>query len=139
MSMKWTAERALTLISALTLFGFGAWLFAVPSALAGIGIELDGPTARIDVRATYGGFELGVAAFLFLCVARPQWTRAGLVASGFAVAGFGAGRAGGIALEGGAEPLMWGFLGLELVLTVAIVVVLRRTRPAPGAPPVDRG
>lgn len=131
--MKWTAERTLTLISALIMFGFGAWLFAVPSALAGIGIELDGPTARIDVRATYGGFELGVAAFLFLCVARPEWTRAGLVASGFTVAGFGAGRAGGILIEGGAEPLMWMFLGLEAALTLVIVAVLRRTRPVVGA------
>jgi len=127
--MKWTAERTLTFISALILFGFGTWLFAVPSALAGIGINLAGPTARIDIRATYGGFELGVATFLFLCVARPQWARVGLVASGFAVAGFGFGRLGGIALEGGAEPLMWVFFGIEFLLTVAIVAVLKRTSP----------
>lgn len=133
-TMKWTLERFLTLISALTLFGFGIWLFAVPSALAGIGIALEGPTARIDVRATYGGFELGVSAFLFLCVARSQWTRVGLVASGFAIAGFGFGRLGGIVLEGGAEPLMWVFLGLEVALTAVIVAVLWRTRSAPRAP-----
>ena len=92
------------------------------------------PTARIDVRATYGGFELGVSAFLFLCVARSQWTRVGLVASGFAIAGFGFGRLGGIVLEGGAEPLMWVFLGLEVALTAVIVAVLWRTRSAPRAP-----
>ena len=126
--MKWTAERILTFISALMLFGFGVWLFSTPSALAGIGIALEGPSARIDVRATYGGFELGIATFLFLCVVRSQWNRIGLVASGFAVAGFGVGRLGGIVLEGGAEPLMWLFLGVEIVLTLAIVLVLRNTR-----------
>ena len=71
-----SCDRALIVIAALIIAGFGVWLLVKPEALGGIGINLDGPSARIDIRATYGGFELGVAAFLLVCAARAEWRRA---------------------------------------------------------------
>ena len=58
-------EQLLIIIAALIFLGFGVWFIIKPTALAGIGIEATSPSARTDIRATYGGFELGVAAFLF--------------------------------------------------------------------------
>jgi len=124
--MHWNIERSLTAIAALIFAGFGLWLIIRPEALAGIGIELTGASARTDVRATYGGFELGVAAFLCLCIARPSWNRVGLVAACLFVGGFGGGRLVGILLEGHAEPLMWGFVAIELVFTAVALWALRR-------------
>ena len=50
----------------LTYLVFGVWLLIHPSALDGYGIVLESATARADMRATYGGFEIGVGLF-FLC------------------------------------------------------------------------
>ncbi len=69
--MAWSRDRILIVLSAGIFLFFGAWLFAIPSALEGIGIELTTPEAFIDIRATYGGLELGLAAFLLVAQARP--------------------------------------------------------------------
>ena len=70
--MKWTAERTLTLISALIMFGFGAWLFAVPSALAGIGIALDGPHSEAHKVKLIGSHDAWMLSHLAAdeCTAR---------------------------------------------------------------------
>ena len=112
-------------LAACIFLGFGLWLFCVPEALAGIGIVLETPEARIDIRATYGGMELGFATFLLLCASRPEWTHVGLVASACGIAGFGLGRLGGILLEGEGTSLMWIFLGIELAATGVYLAAIR--------------
>jgi hypothetical protein len=124
--MKWTIERVVLAISTLIFIGFGTWLFATPEALSGIGIQLTEPAARIDIRATYGGMELGLSAFLIMCLLRDDWVRIGLVAAGCTIAGFGITRLLAIALEGEGTPLMWSFVAIELVAAVVIALVLRR-------------
>jgi len=119
-------ERGLTLLVAGTCAFFGVWLLVDPGALGAIGIELSTPAARTDVRATYGGFDLGVAALLFICASRKQWHRIGLIGAGCVAGGFGLGRLTGILLEGGAGPEMWWFLALEATVTVAVLLTLRR-------------
>lgn len=111
----------------LVFLGLGTWLFAVPEALNGLGIEMLEPDARIDVRATYGGLELGIAAFLIWCLLRDAWVRTGLVAVGFLCAGLGTTRLLGIALEGQGGGLMWSFVGIELVVALWVAVYLRRS------------
>jgi hypothetical protein len=58
------------------------------------------PSAVIDMRATYGGFALGVGLFIGLCAMRPEWARVGLMASLLAVASIGAARVVGLAVDG---------------------------------------
>jgi len=108
-------DRILILLSAGIFLFFGAWLFADPSALAGIGIETTKTEGIIDLRATYGGLELGLAAFLLVAQARPSWHRAALLLSGLCIGGLGAGRLGGIILAGEGTTLMWTFLAIEAV------------------------
>ena len=123
--MNATTQRVLVVLGALIFLGFGLWLFCIPEALAGIGIVLETPEARIDVRATYGGLELGIATFLFLCASRNEWLRLGLMATACGIAGLGLGRLGGIALEGEGTSLMWFFLGLEVVAAAVYVGAAR--------------
>ena len=110
-------EQLLLLIAALAFAGFGVWFLIAPTALSGIGVEATSASARTDIRATYGGFELGVAAFLFWCAYRDDWHHVGLIAATLFVAGFGVGRATGILLEGGATAFMWALLAVEVGYT----------------------
>jgi len=104
---------------------FGTWLFAIPSALEGIGIQLTTAEAIIDVRATYGGLELGLAAFLFIAQGRPDWHRAALLLSALCIGGFGVGRLGGILIAGESTALMWFFLAIEVVGAAVLVWAYR--------------
>jgi len=113
--MPWTRNRILVLLSAAIFLFFGAWLFAVPAALEGIGIKAITPEGRIDLRATYGGLELGLAAFLLVAQACPAWHRSALLLSALCIGGLGAGRLGGILLAGEGTSLMWFFLAIEAV------------------------
>lgn len=121
-------QRPLVLLAAVLFTGFGVWFLVAPQGLEGIGIFADGGSARTDIRATYGGFELGMAAFLFLCAGRVDWLRVGLVAATLTVGGFALGRGVGILIEGSAEPLMWFFLGIEAAYSAAGALCLRATR-----------
>ncbi len=129
--MNLSLERVTLFVSLLIFLGFGSWLFIAPQALEPLGIQLLEPAARIDVRATYGGMELGLAAFLLLCLLRDAWVRVGLTAAGCVIAGFGCARLAAIALEGQGTPLMWRFVAIELASTLLILWVLKR-RPAEG-------
>jgi Domain of unknown function (DUF4345) len=107
------------------LVGLG-FLIAPVSWASVVEIALPTATARTDLRATYGGFDLGFGVFLGLCAARAEWIRAGLVALCLAGAGFGGGRLLGIVVEGSASPLMGAFAVLELATTGLALLLLRR-------------
>ena len=128
--MSWTRDRILILLSAGIFVFFGGWLFAIPNALEGIGIKMTTAEAVIDVRATYGGLELGLAAFLLVAQACPAWHRAALLLSALCIGGFGAGRLGGILLAGEGTPLMWFFLAIEAA-GFALLFWAYRTTEAP--------
>jgi hypothetical protein len=121
--------RAVLVLSVLAWAGFGAMLLVWPERLAGVGLEVATPLARVEVRGFYGGLELGLAVFFAWCAMSVHRFRPGLVLCGLALGGTAAGRLVGIALEGGTTTAgMWGFVALELsgaALCVAALVRLR--------------
>ena len=123
----------LLLSSALIFVAVGAVFLAFPQQYGQL-LELSLPTAmaRTDVRATYGGLELGLGVFLILCVVRREWTRAGLWALALATGGFAAGRIVGLAFERTISSVMAGFLALEIVVTLLAVFVLLAKKRAVG-------
>ena len=123
----------LVLGAAAVLFtGLGVLFAVAPHWTAGtVDIALPTNTATIDFVATYGGFQIGFGIFLFTCLARPERVRLGLLASGWAVAGFGVTRALGLIVLGGAKPLLYGALAFE---TVSATVAFIAARRAPGRP-----
>jgi uncharacterized protein YjeT (DUF2065 family) len=109
----------------LIVIGLGFLLLPVQWAAA-VEIGVPTPTARTDLRATYGGFDIGVGVFLALCARRAEWIRPGLVAIALVGAGYGGGRLFGILAEGTASTPMLVFLGLEAVLVALAVHALRQ-------------
>ncbi len=81
--------RLILWLTALGFVGFGAAFTFWTTPMAGIvEIALPTSTARVDFAATYGGFELGVGAFLIACARRRDWIEAGLWAGAATLAGF---------------------------------------------------
>lgn len=120
--------RSLVLASALIFILVGAGFLLIPKQYADV-LEISLPTAmaRTDVRATYGGLELGFGIFLVLCVVRREWIRPGLWALALATGGFATGRLVGVVAEGTINNFMLFFLVLELAVTLLAVYLLRRT------------
>ncbi len=85
------------------------------------------PTATTDIRATYGGLQLGLGIFLLWAASKPTRYRAGLVALCFMVPGLALSRFLGLLVDGDVKPLMWGVLAFEVVLSVVSVAILRTT------------
>jgi hypothetical protein len=112
----------------LTLTFFGLWLIVKPAALRGVGVVAENADGRAELRAMYGGFELGIAAFLGLCLLRPDFTEPGLWMQLLALGGVGIGRLIGIAAEkGGVSKLLWFFAFIEIIamlVTLAAVAQL---------------
>jgi hypothetical protein len=66
-------------LTAAAFGGFGAWLLVKPDALGKVGVEVPTPAARAEIRAFYGGLELGMAAFFAAAAARPTWFEPALI------------------------------------------------------------
>jgi len=107
--------RMMLALTAVGFLGFGlAFTFRPDQMAALIEIGLPSATARVDFAATYGGFELGVGAFLLLCARRPGWQEPGLLAATLALAGFATVRLLGIMASGGrVRSAIYGALALE--------------------------
>lgn len=116
-------------LSALVFVAFGAVLFVAPGSLAVVDIVPATASARSDVRAVFGGIELGVGAFLGLCARRPAWHRPGLFAQALSLGGAVAGRVASLAVDGTPRPITLAFLALELAGAALAVIALRWARP----------
>lgn len=92
--------RTMLWLSALLFAAFGAFLLIDPGGMEKLGLPLAVPRWRTEIRAFYGGLELGLAAFLALCTRREEWAVPGLAAAAFILGGAGTGRLLGIALDG---------------------------------------
>ena len=124
--MKWA--RSILLVAALVFIGIGVvFLFAPVEWAKVVEIELPTPMSRTDLRATYGGFDLGFGVFLALCAFRREWIRPGLMAMGIALAGFSAGRGYGMLVEGCTSKLMPSFAILEASGSILGFLLYRRT------------
>ena len=100
-------------LCALGFLGFGAWLLVEPTgALAKIGIGATTPTGLVELRAFYGGLEIGLGLFLGWCLLRPEWREAGLWLVVLANGGLGLARLLAIWLGGAA---LGGYLGWALL------------------------
>jgi hypothetical protein len=119
--------RLVLWIAAVAFAGFGAAFAAFPHQMAAaVDIQLTTDTATTDYIATYGGFQIGFAVFLFLCLRRDDRVRLGLLASGWAVAGFAVSRALGILLFGDVRPVLAGVLAFESAAAAVAFWAARR-------------
>ncbi|HLL16513.1 MAG TPA: DUF4345 domain-containing protein [Pyrinomonadaceae bacterium] len=114
-------------IAAASFFVYGlAFLCAPAWASSFVGIELPVPSARIDARATYGGFFLGAGVFWAMCARRAAWLRAGLAAQAVILAGFVFGRVVGMVFDGGANTAIYVLLAGEIAGVALALAALKQ-------------
>lgn len=93
--------RLVLLLNGLAFVGFGlAFAVAPDTMLALIDLPIPNGGARTDLRAIYGGLEIGFGLYLLLSAARPAMVTSGLLAATLATAGLVTGRTYGLALDG---------------------------------------
>lgn len=113
-------------LGGLGFLGFGAWLVVDPAGgLAGVHIAATDPAGLIELRAFYGGLELGLGAFLLACAARPAWRMPGLWLTALGNGGIGLTRLAGIAMTGVFTPFFAAALVWEIGFTALALLALR--------------
>jgi hypothetical protein len=96
-----TIARSYLWICLVASLVFGAAYLVAPAFMTGLmGIEHATPAGLTDLRATYAGFQLGMAALLAWCLRNPSRYPAGLVAFACAVGGIGLSRVIGLFVDG---------------------------------------
>jgi len=129
----------LLVVGATAYIGFGVWFMVKPRAIELYDIMLVSGNARADVRAVYGGLQIGVG--LVLLAALPVSTscfsplidiNAGLFFGAATTGCFGMGRLIGICIEGFSVDLagsLYMYLALELgFATLCMVALMLRRR-----------
>jgi hypothetical protein len=112
-------------LGALSFAFFGVWLLVRPSALRAVGVVAENADGRAELRAMYGGAELGIAAFLGLCLLRPDFTEPGLWLQLLALGGLALGRLIGISVEkGGVSKTLWFFAAIEIAATFVTLAAI---------------
>lgn len=124
-------KTALPLVVAAIMFGgFGAMLVLDPTWLdRWLEIRAGGVEGKTELRAFYGGMEIGLAVFLLLCAARAAWRGIGCVALGLLCGGTAAGRIYGFVVDQSFTGKLAAFVAIELLFVVWVIGV--RPRP-PG-------
>lgn len=106
---------------------FGIAYLLAPSALTeAANFGTLAPAAATDVRATYGGFQMGMGGFLLWSAASEDRIRAGLLLTLLTMGLVLTSRLLGLVLDGDLNEFHTSALVFESVLTVATALVLRR-------------
>jgi hypothetical protein len=97
-------SRILLAAQALILAGLGIAYFVRPEEMANLsGMLLMAPAAITDVRAYYGGLQIGLAAYLLLTLGRPEQMRGALMLLVLLYSSMALARIGGLWLDGGLQ------------------------------------
>jgi len=119
--------RTVLVLSGLAFLGFGVAFLVNPDPLAqAMKIRLVDPRAYAELRAMYGGLEVGLGLFFIVSAGRTRWMRAALGAQVLTFLGLAGGRLVGILMMPRSDSLMLLFLGIELVAgLIGLITFLR--------------
>lgn len=96
--------RLILVLQLLALAGLGLAYFIQPHQMTNLsGMLLMAPAAVTDVRAYYGGLQLGLAAYLGLALLRVELIRPALTLLVLLYSVLALARIGGLYLDGGAQ------------------------------------
>ena len=105
--------------TAIGFAGFGIALLIFPNLIGLVGVKELTNSGLVEIRALYGGLELGIGLFFLLALNRPKWVRATLVAQVCLVGGLALGRIFGlVATNWQAKPVVYLILAAELILAI---------------------
>ena len=115
-------------LSALGLLGFGLAMTVAPAALlAPVGLVVESGAASTEIRAFYGGLEIGLGLALVYCLLRPSRHLQGLQLSALCYGCVALIRAAGMLIDDSGGAFLWGALAVETTLTLACLIALRST------------
>ncbi len=118
--------RVFLILSGLLWLPYGVYCFFVPTMLnLAAGLSFAGPTGATEVRAMYGGLQIGIGLLCFLGVARDDWRQTALRALLVLVSGLFLTRVAGLAIDGSLSAYTTSALVFE-GLTVAAAAYLQR-------------
>lgn len=127
------AAKIYLVVMALMSVVFGAiYLFNPQSMTDPMGFGQLAPSAWTDVRATYGGFQLGMGLFLFWCLDATR-VRTGLLLTLLSVGFVAASRGIGLIIDHSMTPVLQGTIIFEATLTVISLILFLRTPAQPTA------
>lgn len=106
------------------LFGVG-YLFAPVKMLEPMGFAALQASALTDIRATYGGLQIGCGLFLLYCLA-PARLRMGLAFSVLSIAAVAGSRLIGLAIDRDVTQTLQITAGLEVALAIVALILLVR-------------
>ena len=114
---------------------FGAAYLFAPALLTGqMGIEHVTSVGLTDLRASYAGYQLGMAVLLAWCLRDVSRYAAGLVAIACVVGGLGLSRLLGLFIEGPSFEMVFA-TGIELAMTGFAIFALTRVNAEASAGP----
>jgi len=112
-------SKWLVVLSGMGFLGYGiAFLIAPEATLAGAGLQLSGTGAAVELRAFYGGLELGLGLWLVFAGANDKLLRPALWLTLASNAGIGCSRLLALALGGAWNPFFGYALPWELGFAV---------------------
>jgi len=107
---------------------FGVAYLLAPASLAGsAGITAD-PSGLTDLRATYGGFQIGFGIYLCWSALAPSRMPTALLATALVVGCVGLARLLGLLLDAAPSSFHWLGLAFEVPITALACGILARTR-----------
>lgn len=106
---------------------FGVWYLIAPATWTDpTGFGPLGPNALTDVRATYGGFQIGLGLFTLWAAADPTRVRMALVLQALTIGAIASCRLTGFAVDGSPNGFLWTAIVTEIAFTAITVFALRR-------------
>ncbi|HEX6560298.1 MAG TPA: DUF4345 family protein [Longimicrobiales bacterium] len=121
-----TFQQIVLALGAFAFAGFGIALLIAPDKLSAVDVMAETPNARAEVRAMYGGGEIGMAIFLLCCVAIREWQFMGLLFQFLVVGGIALGRILAIVLERmRVRRLIYAFAAMEGFAAVVTFLAMR--------------
>ena len=122
------------LFDAIAFAGFGvAFLFAPAELVAKVDIALQSPVAVSEIRAFYGGLELGVAAYLAAALAGKVDRRSALLLAALTLCFIGGIRIATIVTAVGAHGLSIQLATTEMVGGLASIAAYRAQPVSPAS------
>ena len=113
---------------------FGIWYLVAPTALTDpTGFGALGPNALTDVRATYGGFQIGSGLFLLWSALDPARVRAALLLQALSIGAIGSCRLVGFAIDGSPNSFLLSAIVTEITFTALALYALRGLPSQPAA------
>ena len=120
------ARAYLYFMAVMGLF-FGLWYLIAPTGMTDpTGFGPLGPNALTDVRATYGGFQIGLGLFTLWAAADPARVRMGLLLQALTIGAIGSCRLVGFAIDGGPNGFLISAIVTEISFTALTLFALRR-------------